>query len=145
VSPATKKEITLEAEVLKLTNAARKHARSCGSKYMKAAKPLRYNERLATAAGVHSRDMATHNYFSHTDRAGNAPWGRFTKAGYNWQAAAENIAAGQKSAREVVNDWIKSPGHCRNLMDRGLHELGVGYVEGPGIYHTYWTQDFGTR
>ena len=44
-----------------------------------------------------------------------------------------------------MNAWLRSPGHCRVIMNGKYKELGVGGVEGPGRYGIYWTQNFGTR
>jgi hypothetical protein len=43
------------------------------------------------------------------------------------------------SINEVMNGWIKSPGHCKNLMNPQFKEVGVAED------HTYWVQDFGGR
>ena len=48
-----------------------------------------------------------------------------------------------RTSSSVVKAWLKSPGHCRNIMKANYTELGVGYATG-GYYGTYWTQDFGT-
>ena len=68
-------------------------------------------------------------------------------AGYSYRAAGENIAAGRSLAdpAAVVRAWLKSPGHCRVIMNGKYKELGVGRVEGPGKWGVYWTQNFGAR
>lgn len=138
---------SFEARVLELTNQARAHARKCGSKKMKATKPLVWNTALATSANAHSADMATRNYFSHYSKNGKSPFDRIRAAGYKYRAAGENIAAGRSlaTAEAVVKAWLKSPAHCKILMSSAYKELGVGRVEGPGKYSVYWTQNFGTR
>lgn len=133
---------TVEAEVLRLVNQARGTARTCGSSKYKAAKPLRGDATLARVATAHSKDMANHDYFSHYSRGGSSPFQRMKRAGYRYDFAGENIAAGFFSPASVVKAWLKSPGHCKILMSRRYVELGVGYATG-GRYGTYWTQDFG--
>lgn len=133
---------TFEAEVLRLVNEARGTARKCGSSRYKATRPLRWDPTLAKVAAAHSEDMADHSYFSHDSRNGASPFQRIKKAGYRYDSAGENIAAGFRTPASVVKAWLKSPGHCKNVMNRGYHELGVGFAEG-GLYGTYWTQDFG--
>jgi len=133
---------TFEAEVLRLVNEARGTARKCGSANYKAAAPLRWDGTLAKVATAHSRDMAVHNYFSHETRSGRSPFQRMKAAGYRYDAAGENIAAGFRTPGSVVRAWIASPGHCKNLMSRSYVELGIGFATG-GTYGTYWTQDFG--
>ncbi len=133
---------TFEAEVLRLVNQARGVTRKCGSSKYKATRPLRWDSTLAKVATSHSRDMANHDYFSHDSRNGTSAFQRIKKSGYRYSSAGENIAAGFRTPASVVKAWLKSPSHCRNLMNRNYDELGVGFATG-GTYGTYWTQDFG--
>ncbi len=137
----------LEAEVLRLTNEARSHSRKCGGKRMKAVRPVSWSGVLATTANEHSADMATNDYFSHYTPSGVSPFQRMRSAGYSYRAAGENIAAGRSLAEPaaVVTAWLKSPGHCRVIMNGKYKELGIGRVEGPGKWGVYWTQNFGTH
>ena len=53
--------------------------------------------------------------------------------------------AGQRSPESVVRAWMKSPGHCRNILNPLFTELGVSFVfESRSPYKTYWVQAFGT-
>jgi len=89
--------------------------------------------------------MARHNYFSHSGRDGSNPWDRIERAGYKWRSSGENIAAGQRNAEEAVAGWIKSPGHCANLMDPGFTEMGAAVaVNSRSEMGRYWAQEFGT-
>jgi uncharacterized protein YkwD len=133
---------TRAAEVLALTNQARSKSRVCGSTTYPRANPLTANSRLQSAAQAHSKDMAKKNYFDHTNLRGQSPFDRMEAAGYNYRAAGENIAAGQPTPAAVVQAWLDSPGHCRNMMNAGFTELGVGVATG-GRYGIYWTQNFG--
>ncbi|MCB0910647.1 MAG: IPT/TIG domain-containing protein [Propionibacteriaceae bacterium] len=133
---------TVEDEVLRLVNNARSHKRKCGAKTYRRAKPLHVDASLAAAAAAHSADMARNDYFSHYSLNGDSPFDRILAAGYSYSYAGENIAAGYRTPASVVKAWLKSPGHCRNIMKRKYTELGVGYATG-GSYGTYWTQDFG--
>ena len=133
---------TFEAEVLRLVNEARGVARKCGNSKYKATGPLRWDSTLAKVATAHSVDMADHDYFSHDSRNGTSAFQRIKKAGYRYSSAGENIAAGFRTPASVVKAWLKSPGHCKNVMNRSYDELGVGFATG-GTYGTYWTQDFG--
>jgi uncharacterized protein YkwD len=136
-----------EAEVLRLTNEARSRARKCGGKKMKKVRPLSWSAVLATSADAHSADMANSDYFSHYSKSGASPFQRMRAAGYSYRAAGENIAAGRSlsSPEAVVKAWLKSPGHCKVIMNGKYKELGVGRVEGPGKWGVYWTQNFGAR
>lgn len=131
--------------LLEAVNAARAQPRLCGTQQMNASAALSWNDTLAAAAQGHSRAMANQNFFDHIDREGRTPGDRAELAGYSGQRIAENIAAGLDSPRKVVDGWLASPGHCINLMNPQLRELGAAYATDPksdaGIY---WTALFGT-
>lgn len=110
---------------------------------------LTLNDQLTEAAQQQSVNMARQDFFDHTDKAGKKVSDRVTATGYNWVLVAENIAAGQRTAEEVVQAWIKSPGHRANMLKPDLQDIGVGYVylgndTGEVNFHSYWTQVFGT-
>jgi uncharacterized protein YkwD len=108
------------------------------------AQPLRWNAQLLQAASGHSRDMATRNYFSHTSLDGRTMVQRINATGYLWSALGENIAAGQTSVNGVVDAWMKSDGHCRNIMNPNLRDVGMACVSSTtSRYRTYWTMDLG--
>lgn len=111
--------------------------------------PLSYNLKLASSAQAHSQSMALQDFFSHTSKDGLSPFDRIRAAGYQYSAAAENIAAGYTTAEQVVQGWINSPGHRTNMLNPNLKEIGVGYYylasdTGNVNYYHYWTQSFGT-
>ena len=90
-------------------------------------------ETFRTLAGVafgHATDMARHNYFEHEDLAGHSPADRVRAVGYREKLVGENIAYGPKSAEEVVQGWLESPGHCENIMDPRFAEMGIAYAAG---------------
>jgi uncharacterized protein YkwD len=132
--------------VLDLVNHARATPRYCGNRLFNAARPLRWNEALAEASRWHSEDMARHNYFSHSGRNGSSPAQRVERAGYRYRSTGENIAAGgQMNAENAVAGWIKSPGHCANLMNPAFSEMGAAFaVDARSDMGVYWTQAFGT-
>jgi len=39
----------------------------------------------------------------------------------------------------VIEGWLKSPGHCKNIMSQKYKEMGVARVG------NYWTQTFGSQ
>jgi uncharacterized protein YkwD len=132
--------------VLALVNEARGRPRSCGERAFAPAPPLAWNDSLAAAALLHSRDMAARNYFDHADAKGAMVTERATRAGYRWRVIGENIAAGQGSARQVVAGWLASPGHCANIMSRDFTEMGAAYAIQPrSAMEIYWTQVLGAR
>lgn len=90
--------------------------------------PLRMNSKLAAAAKSHARAMAEQNFFAHSGKDGSRLPGRIARQGYDYQSAAENIAAGQESPRKVVQDWLQSSGHRKNILDCKLSETGIAVV-----------------
>jgi uncharacterized protein YkwD len=101
-------------------------------------KPLKLNSKLNTAAHKHANDMAEHDYFSHTSLNGTTWSRRIKKAGFK-NPGGENIAYGFPTAVSVVQAWLASPGHRRNILDCKFKYIGVGYAANGG----YWVQDFG--
>jgi uncharacterized protein YkwD len=135
-----------EAELLQRVNAQRATGASCGTRGSFAASgQLVWNPALTQAAAGHSQDMAAKNYFSHTSADGRTLDQRVTAAGYRWHALAENIAAGYPTVQAVVNGWMGSDGHCANIMNPGLRDIGVACVAGTAstTFSNYWTMDLG--
>ena len=131
-------------EVIQLVNQARSQGRVCGNQRFGAARLLSANGSLSRAAQAHSSDMARTRTLSHQGSNGSSVGDRAGQAGYNWRAIAENIAVGQPSTSTVVQSWLNSPGHCRNIMNPNYNEIGVGAVRGRDG-KIYWTQVFGRR
>ncbi|MFJ9101679.1 CAP domain-containing protein [Streptomyces sp. NPDC102405] len=120
-------------EVVGLTN--RERARS-------GLPPLGVDPLLARAAQAYSTDMAVRAFYSHTSPEGTQPWDRAAAAGSTRRSIGENIACGQRSAAEVVEGWMNSPGHRANILKPGFTHIGIGFA-GGGPAGTYWTQLFG--
>lgn len=90
--------------------------------------PLRSNPKLMAAARTHARAMAEQNFFGHAGKDGSRMSARIKRQGYSFRTAAENIAAGQKSAGEVVRSWLNSSGHRRNILNCRMEETGIAVV-----------------
>lgn len=135
----------LEQGILVETNKRRAAGASCGTKgSFGPAGPLVMQAQLQTAARKHSQDMATKNYFAHANLAGASPFDRMRAEGYKGSTMGENIAAGNATVAATMDQWMKSDGHCANIMSKSFTQLGVGYFMGPtSTYKHYWTQNFG--
>ena len=69
---------------------------------------------------------------------------RATNVGYAFLAVGENIAAGQPTVTEAMNDWLDSSGHCSAIMDADFTQIGASKLSTTGgAYATYWTLNFG--
>ncbi|MFN2437818.1 MAG: CAP domain-containing protein [Chitinophagaceae bacterium] len=138
-TPSTVPTTVNKSMMLNLVNEIRKTGCQCGDTYYYSAPPVTWNNQLELAAYNHSSDMYKNNFFSHTGLDGSNGGVRIERAGYKWTAYAENIANGYTTERSVVDGWIKSPAHCKNLMNRTYKEMGVAKIG------AYWTQEFATR
>ncbi|MFG2783188.1 CAP domain-containing protein [Streptomyces prunicolor] len=124
-------EAAAEAAVLKLVNEQRA---------LVGCSPVAANSALTELAEKFSTQMATENFFDHTDPSGATPWDRAEKLGIT-NLGGENIARGQADAAAVMDAWMNSPGHKANILNCDFKTLGVGVhfgTDGP-----WWTQDFG--
>jgi uncharacterized protein YkwD len=88
--------------------------------------PLQLDPVLSRVAQSHAQDMLARDYFSHESPNGGTLRTRLVGAGIRYGFAGENIAKGQSSAGEVVQDWMKSPGHRRNILQPEFRKIGVG-------------------
>lgn len=123
-------------EVLRLTNKEREKA---------GLSVLVTHGLLQQVADAYAMDMATRDFFAHRDPDGDSSVDRIRAIGYldepcdcTWSyATGENIAKGQKTAAEVVKDWMNSPAHRENILNPRYTQIGIGFYDG------YWTQEFG--
>ena len=110
---------------------------------------LQYNTVLESSAQVHAEDMLQHGYFSHYSRGGESYVDRMKSSGFGDFHAApcsgcrvqttygENIAKGQHTAKDVVQDWMDSPPHKKNILSKEFDSIGIV------IAGVYWVQNFG--
>ncbi|CAM2006939.1 CAP domain-containing protein [Acanthopleuribacter pedis] len=126
--------------------------------------PLKQNSLLDQSSETHSENMAVRDFFAHCDLDTRSSMGdRMTAAGYAWNSAGENIAAGQTTPEAVMTAWMNSSGHRANILRTSFQEIGVGYFfqsadqnnvrfddtgdcnanRTGGPFRHYWTQNFG--
>jgi uncharacterized protein YkwD len=125
----------LSAEVqdtLRRINAYRAAGATCGSQAYPPAPPLTWNGLLEKAAQAHAQDMAGRRTMSHTGGDGSSMSERVGRVGYTWGALGENVSAGYTSIPAGLEGWMKSPGHCSNIMGAQFREVGVGAANAPG-------------
>ena len=125
-------EMTQAEAVLKLVNAERAKV---------GLQPLTLSKKLTDIANTKAKDMADKNYFSHQSPTYGSPFDMLKQFGVSFSYAGENIAAGQKSAEEVMNSWMNSSGHKANILNKNYTQIGVGFYRG-GQYGTEWVQLF---
>jgi uncharacterized protein YkwD len=140
---------TLDRQVIAGINAARGH---------RGLAQLRLSPKLQAAAQFHSRQMATHGFFSHDSANGASPWARlaryYTSSGYSRWQVGETLLWSEPDvdAAGVVEDWLTSPEHRAILLTGAFREIGVSAVHATaasGDFHgdevTLVTADFGVR
>ena len=123
---------SIEQQVVNLVNAERAKA---------GLKPLKADWELARVARFKSEDMRDNRYFDHNSPIYGTPFQMMKSFGINYRSAGENIAAGQTTAESVMQAWMNSPGHKKNILSPTFTHIGVGYAKG-GSYGHYWTQQF---
>jgi len=107
--------------------------------------PLVWSDDAAKIARLHSENMATYNFFSHTGLDGLLVNDRADSFGISkWRAIGENIAYNQGFENPVefaVERWMQSPKHRDNLLSSRWKESGIGIaVTANGTY--YFTEVF---
>ncbi len=119
---------------------------------------LKRNRTLERVASRYTRRMVDEDFFDHVSPGGSTLTQRVRRTQYlqgslkRW-SLGENIAwaTGRLATpSQVVADWMKSPGHRRNILDGRFREAGFGVVAGVpdpsirGSAATY-TNVFGQR
>ena len=92
--------------------------------------PLARNPILEAAAQEKASDMARFSYFAHISPTGITPWYWFTKSGYRFIYAGENLAVNFSDSSVVSQAWMNSPGHRANILNQQFTEIGIATAEG---------------
>ncbi len=119
-----------ESRILNLINAQRKS---------QGLRPLAYNPQLDQMAKIQAGNMARYQRMAHTLPNANLPTlgDRARYVGYAYGKIAENVALGYPNAETVVEGWMNSTGHRRNILDREVVETGIGIARSSagGLYY----------
>lgn len=120
----------IEEQILDLVNKYRK---------TRGLPALQYNYVIATIARQHTMNMATRKVaFGHGGFSARFKY--ITSHVPGASAVAENVAYGSQTAQEVVNEWLSSPGHKKNI--EGNYRLsGIGVARDVQS-RLYFTQIF---
>ncbi|QKS72396.1 hypothetical protein FLK61_37860 [Paenalkalicoccus suaedae] len=106
-------------------------------------KPLTWHESSQVVARAHSEDMATNQYFSHTNLKGESPFDRLRNHDILFQNAGENLARRQMSPIHAHFNLLESKGHRDNMLQGNFRETSVGVAFEDG--KPYFTQKFITN
>lgn len=101
---------------------------------------LVWHEPTAGSAQAHSDDMSRRRYFDHASPEGITFDVRLRKAGVTSRGlSSENLALTPAGPQSVMEMWMESPGHRRNLDNCSFTAVGIGERDG------LWTAVFVTR
>jgi uncharacterized protein YkwD len=125
--PGVKYLEKVEDLVFELTN---QHRRA------KSVAPLSKDAELRDVARAYSNDMLVRRFFDHTSPDGVSFHDRISAHYHHWVSfTGENIwsawgyyktSNALSLAKEIVDDWLSSPGHRANMLDPDFTHLGVG-------------------
>jgi len=107
---------------------------------------LKENTKLDEAALAKANDMFSKQYFEHVSPSGVDPGKLVQSFGYDYIVEGENLILGNfSSEKEVVDDWMASPGHRANILNNRYTEIGVAIIKGTYKGQTAWigVQEFG--
>jgi uncharacterized protein YkwD len=107
--------------------------------------PLVWSENIAKVARLHSSNMASYKFFSHSGLDGLTVDGRADSLGFKkWRAIGENIAYNRGFDNPVeftVERWMLSASHKKNLLDSRWKEAAVGIAKASDDTY-YFTEVF---
>lgn len=123
----------IEKEVFNLVNQERE---------AKGVPTLIVNYSLQEAAWKHTEHMAAKKVMCHEGCGDGNPGQRIAATGYKAATYGENVASGYRSSTAVMEAWMKSSGHRRNILSPNYTDIGIAFAP-AGLYGTSWTQVFG--
>ncbi|MEL7162643.1 MAG: CAP domain-containing protein [Bacteroidota bacterium] len=127
---------TLETSTLAAVNEVRAAGCLCGSTRMPPVPVLQLDAKLSAAARAHSSDQARNGKMTHQGSDGSNVGDRVTRAGFDWRSVGENVAWNYRNVDHVMEGWLASEGHCKNIMSANFTSMGMGETA------LYWTQVF---
>jgi len=120
-----------EKAVVELTNTERKKADL---------PPLKPNPTLLAAARAHAANMAKQDKLAH-ELDDKTPEDRITATGYKYERWGENIGWKYESPKAAVAEWMDSPVHKDNVLNKDFTEVGVAVAKNEKG-ERYWVQVF---
>lgn len=104
------------------------------------APPLVWDAALAAAAMRHCQRMVVEGALSHRYPGEPELTERAALAGAHFSVIEENIALGQYPD-QIHEEWMHSPGHRDNLLNRDVNHVGIAVIARGG--NLYAVEDFG--
>ena len=92
---------------------------------------LEENDLLNEIAERKLNNMFEKQYFAHVSPEGLAVGDIAKEKGYEFLLIGDNLAKGNyRDDKDVVGDWMDSPGHRKNILDHRYKEIGVAAKKG---------------
>jgi uncharacterized protein YkwD len=92
---------------------------------------LKENPLLDAVAEARAKDILDKQYFAHVSPTGEKASHIAEKVGYKYRVIAENLASGVFFTNsKIVDCWMRSPGHRKNILSCQMKEVGVSVVRG---------------
>jgi uncharacterized protein YkwD len=106
---------------------------------------LVFDANLYQSASWMAKDMATHNYISHTDSTGRSATTRIKAFGYPGRWVGENIAGGFEKALDNLNVWQSDQIHIDNMLQASYtHAAAARYYYANSLNKWHWVLDMGS-
>jgi len=96
--------------------------------------PLTLDTKLMLYAQDHAERMTLNGKLKHSSKL----------KGLGFDSVGENIAFGQKSTEEVMNSWMNSRGHKKNILGSAFNKMGYSFMHDAGG-RIYWCVVFGEK
>ncbi len=92
---------------------------------------LSENEKLNEVARIKLDDMFEKQYFAHVSPIGIGVGDIVKEKQYDYLLVGDNLAMGNyRDDEDVVNAWMNSPGHRKNILEEKYEEIGVATKKG---------------
>ncbi|HSX58234.1 MAG TPA: CAP domain-containing protein [Candidatus Saccharimonadales bacterium] len=91
---------------------------------------LKESAKLDQSATLKGEDMFAKDYWAHFAPDGTSPWYFFTKVGYTYNWAGENLARDFSTSAGVIAGWMASQGHRDNMLNPNFQDIGISVQNG---------------
>ncbi|MBI3626565.1 hypothetical protein HY224_00780 [Candidatus Uhrbacteria bacterium] len=92
--------------------------------------PLAPSALLTNAAQLKAVDILRNQYFRHAGPFGKNLQYWLKKVGYKYSEAGENLSLNFYSEEGVIKNWLESPKHRANILDKDFTEIGLAAIAG---------------
>lgn len=94
---------------------------------------LSLNQQLSQAAQSKAQNMIATGHFDHfynTASGEVTPWQYILDSGYQYSFAGENLGRNFTSAEDLIQAWMDSAPHRKNILDDHYTDIGIAVTQG---------------